>query len=351
MRIRTICFTKKGMETSLDIRKALAEYSVNEQHEGIGAIEDIRSYAKYENAGIDVSGGLSDITVYDGSVQQWAHEGMRSGAALIFIGAMGIAVRAVAGSIQDKLTDSPVLVVDELATYVIPVLSGHVGGANKLAHIIAEALGAHPVITTATDIEGAFSPDLFAVENNLSIMNKDGIAKVSSKALSGKPIRISIENYPPSGEDICDVVVGANENYIHSGVLNLCPKQYAVGIGCRKGTDSGALSDFVRSVLEENCIDARLVGAIASIDVKSGEQALIDLSYSMRVPFITFTKEQLLMARGEYEESEFVMQQVGVGNVCERAAMVLTGNAGTIVVKKRKYDGMTIAVAKINSRA
>lgn len=71
-------------------------------------------------------------------------------------------MRTIAPFLKDKLTDSPVLVLDEAGNYVIPLLSGHVGGANEIALLLAELLGAVPVITTATDINNAFAIDVFA---------------------------------------------------------------------------------------------------------------------------------------------------------------------------------------------
>lgn len=88
--------------------------------------------------------------------------------AVIWIGACGIAVRAMAPSLRDKLTDIPVLVVDEAGQFVIPVLSGHYGGANELAGLLAKRIGAVPVITTATDVNHAFAVDVFAKEMDFS---------------------------------------------------------------------------------------------------------------------------------------------------------------------------------------
>ena len=82
--------------------------------------------------------------------------------AIIFVGATGIAVRSIAPYVKDKFYDPAVLVIDELGRYVIPLLSGHVGGANELAQYIGGALFATPIITTATDINGAFAVDVFA---------------------------------------------------------------------------------------------------------------------------------------------------------------------------------------------
>ena len=127
------------------------------------------------------------------SLSEWTQAQMQKRRALLFIGACGIAVRAVTPYLQDKLKDSPVLVMDETGRFVIPLLSGHVGGANDLALLLAERTGAEPVITTATDRNGVFAVDLFAGKNRLWIENREGIAKVSSRALSGREITLSIQ--------------------------------------------------------------------------------------------------------------------------------------------------------------
>ena len=93
----------------------------------------------------------------------------------MFICATGIVVRTIAPFVANKLTDSPVIVIDELGKNVIPLLSGHYGGANDIADILAKALGANLIITTATDINNLFAIDVFARDNGLKISNKDGI--------------------------------------------------------------------------------------------------------------------------------------------------------------------------------
>ena len=112
---------------------------------------------------------------------------------IIFIGATGIAVRSIAPFVKDKLTDSPVIVIDELGQFVIPLLSGHVGGANALAQEISQAIGATPVITTATDINKVFAVDVFAEKNGLRLLDKSKIKTVSSKILKGETIIIKSE--------------------------------------------------------------------------------------------------------------------------------------------------------------
>lgn len=96
------------------------------------------------------------------SLSDWTRQQFAEKNAIVVIGACGIAVRMIAPFVSDKLSDSPVVVADEAGTFVIPLLSGHMGGANELAEQIAGQIGGIPVITTATDVNHAFSVDLFA---------------------------------------------------------------------------------------------------------------------------------------------------------------------------------------------
>lgn len=311
---------------------------------------------------------------------EWTKQRMIKGDALLFIGACGIAVRAVAPHLSDKLHDVPVLVMDEKGHYVIPVLAGHVGGANELARYLATVMEAEAVITTATDLQEKFAVDLFAKKNHLQILNKDGIAKISAKVLAGEPITVSVESghyresgdiddgntkektnldqsktlvdkgpairmidYPPTEK--VDVVV-AEEPERYDASIYLRPKQYVVGMGCRKDKDSAELMAFYRKTLEQENIEPELVYALASIDKKKEEAGLIAICERKRIPFLVYTAEELSQMNGTFHASSFVETQVGVDNVCERAALAGCGRGGTLVYEKHARDGMTIAIAK-----
>ncbi len=94
----------------------------------------------------------------DTKLAVWTKTHFDAADGLVFVGAAGIAVRAIAPYVKSKATDPAVVVVDELGQYAISLLSGHLGGGNELTLRIAEASGAAPVITTATDIHGQFAP-------------------------------------------------------------------------------------------------------------------------------------------------------------------------------------------------
>ena len=93
---------------------------------------------------------------------------------LIFIGAAGIAVRAIAPFLKEKDRDPAVLVMDEHAVHVVSLLSGHLGGGNDWCRQVALLTGAEPVITTATDLNGVFAVDLFARITGFLLKNGSG---------------------------------------------------------------------------------------------------------------------------------------------------------------------------------
>ena len=278
--------------------------------------------------------------------------------ALLFIGACGIAVRAIAPFLTDKLHDVPVLVMDEKGKYIIPVLAGHMGGANGLAYQIAGKTGAEPVITTATDLNKKFAVDLFAKRNNLWIANKDGIVKVSAKVLAGKEITVSIETgheiscevpgvqlvpYPPVGS--VDVVVTSKDDVFDASLL-LMPREYVIGIGCKKGKNVNEIDYFISKTINKIGISVIQIFALSSISQKREEQGIVQWCQKEALPFLTYTAEELQEVNGNFTESAFVKDQVGVANVCERAAVKACGKDGKLIVPKAAEHGMAIAVAR-----
>ncbi len=345
MSISIISFTEKGMQLSRRIAQDLYN-------------DKIEVFTKYSLA--KELNAMESIQFVEKSIGEWTKEQMEEKHTLLFIGACGIAVRAIAPCITDKLHDSAVLVMDEGGTYIIPILSGHMGGANEIAARIALGIGAIPVITTATDINEKFAVDLFAKRNGLYIENRDGIAKVSSKVLAGKEITIAIEpghmaknavipeginivSYPT--EQIVDIEI-TTEDRTMGTLLLLKPREYIIGIGCKKGKEEEKINNFILKNIEEIGISKEQVFALASIDRKKDEEGLLAWCRKMKVPFLTFTVEQLQQIVGDFSTSDFVKEQVGVDNVCERAALRACEHGGTLIYKKHAEDGMTIAIAK-----
>ena len=163
---------------------------------------------------------------------------------LVFICASGIAVRKISPFVNAKMTDCPVIVIDDNGKFVIPILSGHVGGGNVLAEKIAMSIDAIPVVTTATDVNDSFSVDLFALKNGLKINDKQGIKLVSSRILGGERISVYIEegiNTVGKIPECLEIVDEIPENetvgiaitrsvYEKKSLINLTTKNYCLGI-------------------------------------------------------------------------------------------------------------------------
>lgn len=275
------------------------------------------------------------------SVEKWAGERFAERSALIFVGAAGIAVRAIAGFVKDKFSDSPVIVVDDRGQFVIPILSGHAGGANQLAVTLAALIDAVPVVTTSTDIHGAFSADVFAREEGLRIRNRSGIRAVSAKAIEGKPLTLSIKNYPP--EEPVDVIVADETDREYS--LLLSPKPYTLGVGMKRDTDPAAAETFFLELVSARGIGTDEIYAVCTIDIKENEPAIRAFCDKYRLPLISFEAAVLARAGGEFRTSAFVRKTVGVDNVCERAAVLGAGPGAELVMKKQTGTGITAAIA------
>lgn len=304
--------------------------------------------------------------------------------AYIFIGAAGIAVRYIAPWVKDKYTDSPVLVIDEKGRYVIPLLSGHVGGAAALADEVADMIGAVPVHTTATDVQGKFAVDVFARKNGLVITDREAVRKISAGVLNGEKAALYIEDpsvsitgAPPREIVLCGsmeeaeqypyqiVIAGSMERNVRDReseareqkrkqeqkqkqeccTLLLLPRNIAAGIGCRKGIEEALLEKGFLEILAANGVDIRQVRTIASIDLKKNEQALLYLCEKYRIPFEIYTADELGGVPGSTAASEFVKKITGVDNVCERAAR-LSCSAGSLIQGKCIREGMTAALVK-----
>ena len=327
MKKMAICFSDRGREIIEKLNKSFAERGL----EGMEAYIDRAS--EEEVPGFH--------TVRE-SVDVWTKKHFSPGSALIFVGAAGIAVRALSGLPADKLVDGPVLVIDDSGTFVIPLLSGHAGGANKLAVILADFLEAVPVITTSTDVHAAFSADTFAVENRLTITDRKALKTVSAKALEGKKVTLSVKNYPP--KEPVDILVADETDAAYT--LLLKPKPVTVGMGMKRDKDPAALEAFFLEVLQENGLAPEDVYALCTLDLKEEEPALLFLRDRYRIPVISFDAELLMKAEGSFSASSFVQETVGVDNVCERAAVLGAGAGAQLLVKKTARDGMTLAIAK-----
>ena len=288
-------------------------------------------------------------------LQQWAKRMFETKEAVVFIGASGIAVRAVAPWVEDKKDDPAVLVLDEQGKFCIPLLSGHLGGANELAGQISAGLGATPVLTTATDVNQRFAVDVFAKKNRLYISNMTLAKEISAKLLSGGSIgfisELPVEGELPEGlymdrESLpLGIYVGVHyDRQPFEQTLWLIPRCITAGIGCRKGAQREQIEELFEEVCQINGIFHEAVTQVATIDIKKEEEGLAAFCREMDLPLITYTARELEQTEGEFSPSDFVKSVTGVDNVCERSAVrAVTG--GSLIQKKIGKNGVTVAFA------
>lgn len=273
--------------------------------------------------------------------------------ALIFVCACGIAVRSIAPFVRSKATDPAVIVIDDCGSFAIPILSGHLGGANRLAEIIAEKTGAKAVITTATDIGGAFSPDSFAKANNLVITDLSAAKEIASAVLDNEEIGLvsdyECKNIPseiavntPCRTGIC--ISRSCDNKPFEITLNLLPRNICIGVGCKRGTPFNRIESHIFDSLLCAGIDRRRLCYAATIDIKADEDGIIEFCKRNGLKLFTYTAEELMSANGDFQKSDFVLAQTGTDNVCERSA-VMTG--GRLIMPKSAANGVTVAAAEL----
>lgn len=284
---------------------------------------------------------------------------------LIFVMAAGIVVRTIAPLIDNKAKDPAVLVVDEDGRYVISLLSGHLGGANRLAADLASSLGAQPVITTATDLAGIPALDEIAGRYKYYLENMKDWKQLAAAIMNGeKAVLISSVSFRPKFPDNVDVFSSTPENsleykgimYITERVLSaypepgvpyviLRPKNLIIGLGCRRGKP---VTDILRVIKDAFC-DAGLslssAAALATIDIKRDETGILEAAEELGIPLRFYSADKLSAYSGNFEESDFVKSRVGTGAVAEPAAC-LTAEKPSVLVKKTAHDGITVAIVK-----
>jgi cobalt-precorrin 5A hydrolase len=333
MTLSLIAFTKAGGELALRLSAALTLQG-----------EQCTAY------GSGRAGELPELQPA-GPLAQWAKTAWEASDGLIFVGACGITVRAIAPLVQDKFRDPAVLSLDEKGRFVIPLLSGHVGGANLLAGRVAAICGGVPVLSTATDVNGLFAVDQWAAQNGLLLEGRATAKKISAALLAGETVGVAsdfpIQGSLPQG---CTPPPAELGFYITHSVrrqpfpetLYLRPRTITLGIGCRRDTPTPAIEAAVLRALDLADVARTCVRMVASVDLKAREPGLLEFCRQWGLPFVTDTPEALAAVPGDFTPSAFVAKTVGVDNVCERAAAL---RGGKIILKKQALEGVTVAIA------
>jgi len=350
--------------------------------------------------------GLTE-NFYRGSLGEKMGELMAEYEGIICIMALGIVVRTVSPWLEDKRSDPAVVVVDEKGRYAISALSGHVGGANRLSRQLASILGAEAVITTATDVRGRLAFDLLAEELGWQLRPFESLKKANSALLTDdieieiwcerSEYRYAIENLDrakkpelslleedvilrdsgPAAENINSEEQGelrkgdleedldsgftvlVSNGYLSDGYLQekrekgrliqLIPGNLIAGIGARRGIEKEIVLGALEKAQQELELRPGAFKALATADIKADEEGIKGAAEDLGLPLQVIDRERIAqeLERSEeiYSTSNFVKEKIGVGGVCEPAAMA-AAEEGDLILSKRAFQGVTIAVVE-----
>ncbi|MBI1910475.1 MAG: cobalamin biosynthesis protein [Deltaproteobacteria bacterium] len=314
------------------------------------------------------------VHLKNGGLKKLVKVAFRQSSAIFFISASGIAIRAVAPFLKGKAVDPAVILMDEGARFVVSLLSGHLGGANKLTKEIAQFYKAAPVITTATDVMGLPCAEDIAesivskIENigkikpvNSAILKNERIAVIDKdsgrldrlKREFGENTSFSFHKSLPKKTDVFSGFILVSSSLdklppeIENKTLVLRPPEFVVGLGCNRGVRVKEVAEAFSIALDEAGIPPLCVRNLASIDIKSNEQGLLKFAKKKGLEIRFFSSTELRKIKKlPSGVSELVLEKTGVGGVCEPAALLCSG-AKKIWLKKRRIGRVTVAAAKV----
>ena len=291
----------------------------------------------------------------------FSKEFFHESSSLVFIGAMGICVRSIAPFAEDKHTDPAVVCIDSTGKYVIPVLSGHIGGANDLSKELANLLGAEAIITTQSDNTNLWPLDTLGKKYDWTLIAKDSNAAIST-FVNGKPTALLLD-IRDKGTDYLERTVPSHVSIFYSFeaipqqdyelLMIVSPKQYDtsihtityipkvlhLGMGCRKDMqgDPTVVYEHIKDVLRDKRLYPEALADVNTIDLKKCEPVLTLLAYGvMECPFHTYTSEELKEIPVP-NPSEKVLEVTESPSVSEASA-IYAAHGGPLLVEKQKAD-------------
>ncbi|HXG42204.1 MAG TPA: cobalamin biosynthesis protein [Dehalococcoidia bacterium] len=290
---------------------------------------------------------------------------------LVLFTAVGVAVRLLAPLLSGKGRDPAVATVDEGGRFVVCLLSGHRGGGEALAREVASALGAVPVLTSASAALGLPALDLLGIDRGWRLEGEEDLTAVAAALVNGGPVafyqdaggRPWTEAPPgilevPSLDDA--LALGAprivvSDRLLPDGIrdgaptLVYRPRTLVAGVGCRRGVGGVRIAAFVRSVLEGNGLSPLSLRCLATAEAKAGEQGLKEAARLLNVPLLTLPADRLRRVAGLVSPSASE-RLLGLPSVSEASALAAAG-AARLLVPRAKDGQVTVAVARWEGEA
>ncbi len=308
-----------------------------------------------------------DLLPFEKGFSELAADCFETYSVILFIMATGIVVRTIAPMLRHKSRDPAVLVMDERGQFIIPLVSGHLGGANEKAKELAGVLQAIPVITTASDVCGVTAVDEFAKANALFLSDFEGAKQVTADLVNGKPVGafswnsldyslpseyegfageagwVELEEKLKEGIIVSFLIIGDEEFHSNYPHVQLYPRNYIFGIGCRRGSEKENLEGEALGILKKAGIAKEGVGTFATAWVKTDETGILALANSWQAELRIFQKEEILEIAHRFAGSDFVQATIGVPSVSEPCGF-LSADGGACIVPVQKKNGMTLSL-------
>lgn len=354
--IAVVAITRRGVETALKIQRGL----------------DIAGYPCTVYASKKYS--QNGVVPLEKKLPDFLAEIYSKVDGVVAVMATGIIIRSVAPLLESKLTDPAVVGVDAMGKFAISLLSGHLGGANDLAHAVAKAINAIPVITTATEVMGKQCVEELSKNLHLIIENPDSLVAVNSAIVNGDRVVLVVvgdAKIPPNA--IGAFEVRTVDNGVEGlGVINrydagivitheplsvanftkpftiLKTRHVVVGLGATKEAPADNIITAVDEALEKVHVPLSRVYRFATVDIKRDSQPMLEAVEKLGAPLEFLSVEALRSVTYEdlSPDSAMVQEKIGIGGVCERAALLTAGKNAKLILKKMKLNGVTVAVAE-----
>ena len=349
---------------------------------------------KFRNEALAVSG---HSTCYAGKTGDQIPALFAAYDGIVAIVSLGATVRLIAPHLQSKELDPAIVVLDEAGRFVIPVLSGHLGGANALAGHLATALGATPVLTTASDARETIAVDLLGRELGWTIeATHDELVHASAAVVNDDPVALVQEAGSknwwvyhanerrgplPSNVTLFDKLEDVDPKRF-AAVLWIShrkmPADYAgrligrcvtyrpavsrdekrrprvaLGLGCDRDTPISTLRAAINEALTVCHCTLADVGAVGSIELKANEPALLQLAQEENWAIHFYNADELAKVDVP-NPSEAVLAHTGTPSVSEAAALLASGtDKRHLLIEKHRHRGpdgrnATVSIARIS---
>lgn len=278
---------------------------------------------------------------------------------IIFIGAMGICVRSIAGCIKNKYKDPAVVCIDSTGRFVISVLSGHVGGANELTRHIAAVTGGEAVITTQSDNTNLWALDTIASEYGWKVsVSPARMNQLITLFVNRKPTALLLDikdkgtaylertlpehvkvyyHYEDIPQSEFELLIAVTPYIYKVEIPMLCfrPAVFHLGVGCRKQCVPTGIAEYIEKVMHEQGLCPLSLATINTVELKKDEPLLEALHQQW--PDTT----QQIYAAEELKDievpnpSEKAFEVTGVYGVAESTALK-SSKEGRLVLGKQK---------------